>query len=82
MLLENFIISNVDGTMLSVGQSSSSRAHFIDITNFTCILILYGLSRTNLLEYFLNVSWIFRGYWLGWICRHLEMGRASKCFLQ
>ena len=30
---------------------------FIDITNFTCILILYGLSCKNLLEVFKNVSW-------------------------
>jgi len=29
-----------------------------DITNFTFILILYGLSCKNLLEYLKNVSWI------------------------
>jgi len=33
----------------------------MDITNFTCILILYGLSRESLLEFFLN---IYPGYLL------------------
>ena len=55
MLLINCIISSVDGTMMSIGRTSSLHAYLIfidiDVTNFTCVLILYGLSRNNLLEY-------------------------------
>jgi len=38
-----------------------------DITKFACILILYGLTRKNLLD-LKNVSWAYPGNWLGWIC--------------
>jgi len=35
---------------------------FIDITNFTCVLILYGLScKKNLLDFVTKVSWISPG---------------------
>ena len=34
---------------------------FIDITNFTCVLILYGLSCKNLLDFVTKVSWISPG---------------------
>ena len=38
----------------------------MDITNCTCILILYGLSRESLLEFFLN---IYPGYLLEIFCK-------------
>ena len=35
---------------------------FIDITNFTCVLILYGLScKKNLMDFVTKVSWISPG---------------------
>jgi len=44
-----------------------------DIINFTCMLILYSLSRKNLMEFFknciLDISWKYPGSWLGGICR-------------
>ena len=47
---------------------------FVDITHFTCILILYGLSHKNLLD-------LSPGNWLGWICRHCErVGEISGDF--
>ena len=52
-----------------------------DITNFTCILILYGLSRENLLELkkcVLDISWKSSGNWLGWICRHPNIERICS----
>jgi len=66
---------------LCIGTSSGKQYHydlrefiiprsFVDITIFTCILILYGLSHKNLLEFFKNVSRISPGNGLGWICRH------------
>jgi len=41
---------------------------FTDIANFTCILILYGLSRKNQLKFLKNVSWISSGNCLCWLC--------------
>ena len=66
---------------LCIGKSSGKQCHydlrefiipcsFVDITIFTCILILYGLSHKNLLEFKKNVSRISHGNGLGWICRH------------
>ena len=66
---------------LCIGKSSGKQYHydlrefiiprsFVDITIFTCILILYDLSHKNLLEFFKNVSRISPGNGFGWICRH------------
>ena len=58
------IISNVIFARQAIFSTLHSDEHlleliitcsFIDITNFTCILILYGLSHNNLLELFKNV---------------------------
>jgi len=46
--------------------------------NFTCILILYGLSRKNLVEFLKNVSWK-SGNWLGWSFRHPGQGLTETC---
>ena len=46
---------------------------FLDITSFTCILILYGLSCKKIFWDLKNVSWISPRNWLGWICRHPVM---------
>jgi len=60
MLLKDFIISSVDGTLMSVGLTELIlTSAFIDITNFTCIAILYGWSRK---KYLVNIS---AGKWLG-----------------
>ena len=45
----------------------SVKCSFIDITNFTCILILYGCRVKIFWNLKKNASLIFPGNWLGWI---------------
>jgi len=54
---------------------------FIDIS-FTCILILYGLSHKKSSGIFFNVTWIFPGNWLGWICSHPGLHGSVNCVRQ